>query len=54
LHDAFADGRSMVAKRYRTAQQCSKPEMVRSMVKRALNAGIMADYLVAPDNHIKY
>jgi SRSO17 transposase len=47
LHDAFDDGRSIVAKRYRTAQQCSKPEMVRSMVKRALNAGIMADYLLA-------
>jgi SRSO17 transposase len=47
LHDGFEDGRSIVAKRYRTAQQCSKPEMVRSMVKRALNAGIMADYLLA-------
>jgi SRSO17 transposase len=47
LHDAFEDGRSIVAKRYRTAQQCTKPEMVRAMVKRALNAGIMADYLLA-------
>jgi hypothetical protein len=47
LHNAFEDGRSIIAKRYRIAQQCSKPEMVRSMVKRALNAGIMADYLLA-------
>ena len=47
LHEPFGDGRSIVAKRYRTAQQCTKPEMVRAMVKRALNAGIMADYLLA-------
>ena len=47
LHEAFEDGRSIVAKRYRTARQCTKPEMVRSMVKRALNSGIMADYLLA-------
>jgi SRSO17 transposase len=47
LHEPFEDGRSIVAKRYRTAQQCTKPEMVSAMVKRALNAGIMADYLLA-------
>jgi SRSO17 transposase len=47
LHEAFEDGRSIVAKRYRTAQQCTKPEMVSAMVKRALNTGIMADYLLA-------
>jgi SRSO17 transposase len=47
LHEPFADGRSIAAKRYRTAQQCTKPEMVSAMVKRALNAGIMADYLLA-------
>jgi SRSO17 transposase len=47
LHQAFEDGRSIVARRYRTAQQSTKPEMVKSMVKRALNAGIMADYLLA-------
>jgi hypothetical protein len=47
LHDAFEDGRSIVAKRYRTARQCSKPGMARPMVKRALSAGIMADYLLA-------
>ena len=47
LHEPFDDGRSIAGKRYRTAQQATKPEMVNAMVKRALNAGIMADYLVA-------
>ena len=47
LHEPFEDGRSIAAKRYRTAQQCTKPEMVSAMVKRALTAGIMADYLLA-------
>ena len=47
LHEPFDDGRSIAAKRYRTAQQATKPEMVNAMVKRALNAGIVADYLVA-------
>ncbi len=47
LHDAFDDGRSITARRYRTAQQCTKPEMVKSMVTRALNMGIVADYLLA-------
>ena len=47
LHEPFEDGRSVAAKRYRTAQQGTKPEMVNAMVKRALNAGIMADYLLA-------
>jgi len=47
LHEPFEDGRSIAAKRYRTAQKDTKPEMVNAMVKRALNAGIMADYLLA-------
>ena len=47
LHEAFGDDRSIVAKRYRTAQQGTKPEMVSAMIKRALNAGIWADYLLA-------
>ena len=47
LYEPFGDGRSIAAKRYRTAQQCTKPEMVNAMVKRCLNAGIMADYLLA-------
>jgi hypothetical protein len=41
LNQPFEDGRSTVAKRYRTAQQDTKPEMVKAMVKRALSAGIM-------------
>ena len=47
LQEPFDDGRSIAAKRYRTAQQGTKPEMVNAMVKRALNAGIIADYLLA-------
>jgi SRSO17 transposase len=47
LHNQFGDGRSVTAKRYRTAQQCSKPEMVNAMIKRALSTGILADYLLA-------
>jgi SRSO17 transposase len=47
LPEPFEDGRSIAAKRYRTAQKDTKPEMVSAMVKRALNAGIMADYLLA-------
>ena len=47
LHEPFEDGRSIAAKRYRVAQQFTKPEMVSGIVKRALTAGIMADYLLA-------
>ena len=47
LHEPFEDSRSIAAKRYRIAQQNTKPEMVSAMVKRALNAGIMANYLLA-------
>jgi hypothetical protein len=32
LHQSFKDGRSAVAKRYKTAQQGTKPEMVKSIV----------------------
>lgn len=47
LHQPFQDGRSAVAKRYREAQQRTKPEMVRTMIQRALQADIAADYLLA-------
>lgn len=47
LHEPFKDGRSAVAKRYKIAQQHTKPAMVKSMVNRALNIGIVADYLLA-------
>ena len=45
--DHFQDGRSTAAKRYRVAQQATKPEMVKAMVKRAINDGILAAYLLA-------
>ena len=47
LEQSFQDGRSIVAKRYRIAQNQSKPEMVASMIHRALRAGINASYLLA-------
>jgi SRSO17 transposase len=47
LHEPFKEGRSVAAKRYKTAQQCTKPEMVKSMINRALKAGILADYFLA-------
>ncbi len=47
LPHQFEDGRSTTAKRYRTAQQCTKPQMVNTMVKRAISTGILADYLLA-------
>lgn len=47
LLQPFQDGRSIVAKRYRVAEQQTKPEMVKAMVHRALGAGIEADYLLA-------
>jgi hypothetical protein len=47
LYEPFADGRSIAAKRYKIAQQCTQPGMVKSMIRRALNAGLLADYLLA-------
>jgi SRSO17 transposase len=47
LNEPFNDGRSIVAKRYRVAQQQSKPQMARAMINRAQRAGINADYLLA-------
>ena len=44
LKEAFADGRSIEARRYRTACQCSKPELARAMMQRAQRTGIEADY----------
>jgi SRSO17 transposase len=43
----FTDGRSIVAKRYRQAQEQSKPEMVRDMISRALRADINAQFFLA-------
>ncbi len=47
LVHSFKDGRCTVAKRYRSAEQETKPDMVASMIKRALRAGIAGDYLLA-------
>jgi SRSO17 transposase len=47
LHQAFQDGRSVVAQRYRVAKQQSKLHMAKAMIHRAMRAGIKADYLLA-------
>ena len=47
LHQSFKDGRSIVAKRYRAAVGQTKPQMARAMIRRAVCAGIEADYLAA-------
>ncbi|HUL10788.1 MAG TPA: transposase [Methylococcaceae bacterium] len=47
LHQPFRDGRSVVAKRYRVARDQTKPVMARAMIRRALRAGIEAEYLLA-------
>jgi len=43
----FRDGRNTVARRYRAAQSQSKLEMAASMIRRSLNSGMQADYLLA-------
>ena len=47
LHQPFQDGRSIVAKRYRVAGQQTKLQMAKAMIRRAVRAGIQADYLLA-------
>jgi len=47
LKAAFKDGRSVAAKRYQDTEQKSKPELLRSMVKRAVKHDIEADYFLA-------
>lgn len=47
LDSAFADGRSIVGKRYSTAKNQTKPQMARAMLSRALRAGFKAEYLIA-------
>ena len=47
LAKSFNDGRSTVAKRHRVAIQQTKPNMVASMIRRALRAGIEGQYLLA-------
>ena len=45
LKKPFKDGRSVIANRYREAQT-SKPKILSSMIKRALNQGVSASYLL--------
>lgn len=47
LHQPFRDARSVAAKRYRVAQQQTKPDMAGDMIRRAQRAGIDAEYLLA-------
>ena len=47
LHQPFRDARSVAARRYRVAQQQTKPEMAGEMIRRAQRAGIDAEYLLA-------
>jgi len=46
LHVPFKDGRSVVAKRYRTAQDQTKPQMAKAMIARAQRGGVEAKYLL--------
>ena len=46
LKKSFKDGRCVISNRYREAQT-TKPEILNSMIKRALNQGINASYLIA-------
>ena len=43
----FKDERSIAAKRYKLSQTQTKPEMIISMIKRAVQSGIEADYFLA-------
>ena len=47
LSSEFKDGRSIVAKRYKQSLEQTKPEMVCNMIRRAIRAGIEADYFLA-------
>ena len=47
LNHEHRDGRSVVARRYRCARHQSKPQMVISMLKKALRMGFEASYLGA-------
>ena len=47
LVNDFSDGRSITAKRYKQSLTQTKPEMVCSMIRRAIRAGIEAEYFLA-------
>ena len=42
----FKDGRSIVAKRYRNAQDQTKPQMAKAMIARTQRGGVDAEYLL--------
>jgi len=42
----FSDGRSIAAKRFRVAQEQTKPQMAKAMIARAQRAGIEAQYVL--------
>ncbi len=47
LKEDFKDGRSIMGKRYRETSTRSKPELLSSMIKRAIGNHIEADYFLA-------
>ncbi len=47
LINPYADGRSVASKRYSEATTCSKPEMAKTMMQRALRSGIEASHVIA-------
>lgn len=47
LKEAFNDARSIVGKRYAQAENKTKPQLLASMVKRAMSYRVEADYLLA-------
>jgi len=47
LKQLFKDARSIVGKRYSETQSKTKPQLLASMVKRAMNYQVEADYLLA-------
>ena len=47
LKQPFKDARSIVGKRYSETQSKTKPELLASMVKRAMNYQVEAEYLLA-------
>jgi len=47
LPKGFVDGRSIAAKRYRDAQEQTKPDMLRAMIGRAVRADINASYFLS-------
>jgi hypothetical protein len=47
LKKPFVDGRSVEARRYRAARDCSKPQLAADMMRRAHKHALQADFLLA-------